>query len=237
VADAVKGRTSPVKVALTDEQRLNNVIAYRTDLLRAYQDDAYAEAYRNVVARVRRAEQETGYWGLALAVAENLAKLMAYKDEYEVARLFTDGAFQRKLGEQFDGKLSLSFHMAPPILSKLDPITGEPQKREFGAWILPVLKILAKGKRFRGTRFDLFGRSVERQTERQLIKEYLQTIETILANLSATNHAIAIKLARIPEDISGFGHIKERSVHLAKSNKQKLMGIFLNRGAHSIAEE
>jgi indolepyruvate ferredoxin oxidoreductase len=200
------------------EADLDELVARRVALLTAWGDAAYAERYRGWVERVRRVEGDrlgaAGKWRLTEAVARGLAKLMAYKDEYEVARLHADPAFLQSLRERFDGDWTLTFHLAPPILSKPDPETGVPAKRAFGPWLLPVLRVLAKLKVLRGTPFDPFGRTAERRTERALIGDYEALVDELLAGLDASNHAQAVALAGLPEQIRGYGHVKER--HLAK---------------------
>jgi indolepyruvate ferredoxin oxidoreductase len=147
-------------------------------------------------------------------VARYLFKLMAYKDEYEVARLFTDGRFNEALGKTFKGDGKLTFHLAPPIMARLDPVTGVPRKRAFGPWIIPVFKLLASLKRLRGTPFDVFGRTSERRRERQLIADYRRTVDDLISRLARDNHALAVEIASLPEHIRGFGHVKQR--HLAE---------------------
>jgi indolepyruvate ferredoxin oxidoreductase len=174
---------------------------------------------------VRRIETEKGKGrtGLAEAVARNLYKLMAYKDEYEVARLFTDGTFQRQLGEQFQGAFKMKFHLAPPLLAPRDPRTGQLQKMTFGAWMMPAFRLLAKMKFLRGTALDIFGRSAERRAERKLVGEYEATVKTLLDSLSPDNHALAVEIASIPDAIRGYGHIKEKAIKDAKAKEAELL--------------
>ena len=204
---------------------LDALIEHRVGLLTAYQDRAWAERYRAVVARVRRIEEERvpGSSVLAEAVARNLAKLMSYKDEYEVARLYSDGSFARALREQFEGDLRLTFHMAPPLLADRDPRTGVPRKRRFGPWMLGALGWLARLKWLRGTAFDPFGRTAERRAERALIGEYEALVEELLAGLRADRLEQALELARLPEQIRGFGHVKERNLAQARERWQALL--------------
>jgi len=200
------------------ESDLDELITRRVALLTAWGDAAWAERFRARIERVRRVEGDrigaVGTWRLTEAVARGLAKLMAYKDEYEVARLHADPAFVASIREQFEGDWQLRFHMAPPILAKVDPQTGAPVKREFGPWMLPALRTLAKFKFLRGTAFDPFGRTAERRTERALITEYEALIDELLVGLDASNHAQAVALAKLPEQIRGYGHVKDR--HLEK---------------------
>jgi indolepyruvate ferredoxin oxidoreductase len=153
-------------------------------------------------------------------VARNYAKLLAYKDEYEVARLYAEAAFEAALSQQFEGDYKLKFHLAPPLFSSRDPKTGHLIKQEFGAWMLPAFKLLAKLKGLRGSKLDIFGYTQERKTERALIGEYEILVAELLAGLSPTNHALAVKLASIPDDIKGYGHIKD--AHLEKAKKKEV---------------
>jgi indolepyruvate ferredoxin oxidoreductase len=214
------------------ESDLDALIARRVAHLTAYQNAAWAERYRGWVERVRRVEGDrvgaAGKWRLTEAVARYLAKLMSYKDEYEVARLHSDPAFKASLQERFEGDWSLRFHMAPPILNKVDPVTGLPVKREFGPWMLTALRGLARLKGLRGTPFDPFGRNEERRTERALITEYEALVDELLAGLDTANHAQAVALARIPEQIRGYGHVKAR--HLDKARAEWAQGLAAFRG-------
>ena len=156
---------------------------------------------------------------LTEAVARYYFKLLAYKDEYEVARLHTNGAFLEQLRCQFEGRPKLKIHLAPPLLAERDPHTGHLKKRAYGPWVLHAMRYLARGKRLRGTPLDPFGYSAERQLERRLIAEYEAVIEAVLAQLGPANHEIGVELARLPEQIRGFGHVKER--HLAEVRKRE----------------
>jgi indolepyruvate ferredoxin oxidoreductase len=198
---------------------LDEIVASRMKHLTGYQNAALAERYKALVDKVRVAEQKTGLSGLAEAVAHNYAKLLAYKDEYEVARLYADAAFQARLGRQFDGDYKLRFHLAPPLLANRDPQTGQLQKREFGAWMLPAFRLLAKLKGLRGTALDLFGYTEERKTERKLIADYEALMAELLRGLSAETHALAVKLASLPDEIRGYGHVKH--AHLEKAKKKE----------------
>jgi len=205
-------------------RNLDELLERRVKLLTEYQDANYAARYRTLIERVRKLEADkAGGSKLAGAVARYYAKLLAYKDEYEVARLYTDGEFMKKIEGMFDGDYKLVFHLAPPILAKADPLTGEPRKRPFGPWMMRAFRVLAKLKGLRGTAFDPFGRTEERRTERSLIREYEETIETLLASLSKENHALAVELASIPEDIRGYGHIKLKSIAAARVERDKLL--------------
>ena len=150
---------------------------------------------------------------------------MAYKDEYEVARLYTDGSFDAELRKRFKGG-TLTFHLAPPLLAKIDPTTGVPRKMTFGPWMRRAFGVLARLKFLRGTRLDLFGYTHERRRERALIGEYTSVIDELLASLSPKNSALAAEIAAIPEQIRGFGHVKERHLKQAKARESELLGAF-----------
>ena len=206
-------------------QSLDEVIARRVKFLTDYQDAAYAERYRGLVEKVKAAEaaRAPGKSGLADAVARYLFKLMAYKDEYEVARLYTDGSFLAQVAETFDGdNLRFEFHLAPPLLARRDATTGLPRKMSFGPWLLPAFRLLAKLKFLRGTAFDPFGRTQERRTERKLIEDYQAMLDKVLEVLTPDNHQIAVALAAIPEKIRGFGHVKQRHLAAAKADEAAL---------------
>jgi indolepyruvate ferredoxin oxidoreductase len=193
-----------------------------------YQDEAYAKRYADVVKRVVAAEQKAvpGKSGLAEAAARYLYKLMAYKDEFEVARLHTDPAFLAKLDAQFKHGYTVKYNLAPPTISKRDPITGELQKRQFGPWMLNAFKMLAKFKGLRGGSLDIFGKTEERRHERQLIEDYIKQLDEIVSRLNAANHAAAVQLASVPDEIRGYGHVKERSLETAKAVQDKLLQEF-----------
>ena len=203
-------------------RNLEELVERREKFLAAYQDAAYAVRYRTLVDRVRKAEQEcAGSTRLVEAVARYYAKLMAYKDEYEVARLHSDPQFIRSLRERFEGDYQLVFHLAPPLLARPDPQTGEPAKLRFGPWMLTAMHWLAKLKGLRGTALDPFGRTAERRTERALIDEYEQTVETLLGGLTRDNLALAVEIASLPEQIRGYGHIKAKSIAEARRKRDE----------------
>jgi indolepyruvate ferredoxin oxidoreductase len=208
---------------------LDEMVAHRAALLTAYQDAAWAGRYTEFVARVRAAEDAALGAGaaarsgsLAHAVARNLAKLMAYKDEYEVARLHSDPAFRERLAQTFEGDFTVKFNLAPPMLAKRDA-NGHLVKREFGPWMAHAFRWLAPLKFLRGTAFDPFGRTAERKTERALIEQYRADIESLLLRLSAANHAAAVELAELPDAIRGFGHVKEAAMHQAARLREALL--------------
>jgi indolepyruvate ferredoxin oxidoreductase len=218
---------------------LPEIVAKRVELLTAYQDKAYAARYQAFVDKVARTEKEKapGRSGLAEAVAKSLYKLMAYKDEYEVARLYTDGEFLKKLGTQFEGDYKLTFHLAPPLFSDRDPETGQLKKREYGAWVMPLFRFLASMKKLRGTKLDLFGYTEERKMERRLIGEYEATIAQVLAGLDQNNHAMAVQIAAVPETMRGFGHIKEKNVKAAREREASLLAAYLSPASAKAAAE
>jgi len=215
-------------------QSLDNVIQKRVGFLGAYQNAAYAATYEELVGRVRAAETALGLGNkLATAVAKYYFKLMAYKDEYEVARLYTDGRFVEQLQQQFEGNFSLKFNLAPPLFSKKDA-KGHLIKAEFGSWVWSAFKLLAKAKGLRGGVFDIFGYTEERKMERALIVEYRQTIEALLLKLNANNHALTVDVANLPEKIRGYGHVKEKAVAEFRVEKARLLAA-LSGGDHKNA--
>jgi indolepyruvate ferredoxin oxidoreductase len=177
--------------------------------------------------KAAEATHAPGKCGLGDAVARYLFKLMAYKDEYEVARLYTDGSFLKQVEQEFDGdNLRFEFHLAPPLLARRDKMTGLPRKMSFGPWMLPAFRLLAKLKGLRSTPFDPFGRSLERRTERKLIVDYETMLDEIVEKLTPDNHHLAVGLAAIPEKIRGFGHIKQRHLTAAKADETALLEQF-----------
>ena len=197
-------------------ETLEEILARRTDFLTRYHNAAYADRFASMIALLRKREDAAGLSELALtkAAAHGLFKLMAYKDEYEVARLYTDGDFHKRLAETFEGDFKVTLHLAPPMLSKTRPGKTEPEKRRFGPWMLTAMKALARFKGLRGTAFDPFGYTAERKTERALIARYEALIEEIAGSLSAETSQAALDLLSLPEEIRGFGPVKER--HLEK---------------------
>ena len=206
-------------------QGLNDLVARRMEFLTAYQNAVYAEAYADFVRTVERAEAGLGKTLLSQTVARYLFKLMAYKDEYEVARLHTDSNFLAKVNAMFEGDFKLNYHLAPPLLAKKND-KGELQKSKFGPWVLTGFRLLARLKGLRGTTFDVFGRSDERKMERALIAEYKTSIAMLLETLDADNHAVAVEIARVPEMIKGYGHVKERNVRAARLQWDELLEAF-----------
>ena len=222
---AVERVAGPVETKVVEARTLDDVIATRAKILADYQDEALAERYRAFVARVAKAEKDKapGRSGLAEAVAKSYFKLLAYKDEYEVARLYASPAFEKALSDQFEATGKLQFHLAPPLLARRNKDTGEPQKITFGPWMLPVFRFLAKWKHLRGTAWDVFGYTAERKLERQMISDYEKLVEEILGLLDASKHATAVGLASLALDIKGYGHIKLRNYKSVKEREAKLL--------------
>ena len=173
--------------------------------------------------RAKEQAVKPGSEALSKAVARYLFKLMAYKDEYEVARLFTDGSFERQVAAKFKGQFEIRHHLAPPLFARRDPETGHLQKQEFGPWIRQAMGLLAKLRFLRGTAFDPFGRTGERRMERRLIEDYKATVSSLLDSLSASNLALATEIAEVPEHIRGYGHVKERHLKEAKAREAALV--------------
>ncbi len=231
---AVEALAKPAEVS-TDARRLSisldEMIERRVAFLTDYQSASYAARYRELVERTRAAKSARVPEGNALAesVARNLFKLMAYKDEYEVARLYTDGSFAQQVATAFDGDARLEFHLAPPLLSKADPATGRPKKISFGAWMMSAFRVLARFRFLRGTPLDPFGYSAERRVERGLIRDYGVLLAELIADLTPQNHALAVAIASIPEKIRGFGPVKERHLIAAKAEEAELLTRFRSK--------
>ncbi|WP_218578755.1 indolepyruvate ferredoxin oxidoreductase family protein [Vineibacter terrae] len=230
---AVERHARPAAAAATTtplSRTLEEIVAVRVKHLAAYQNAAYAARYQALVDKVKAAEaaRASGASGLAEAVARGHAKLLAYKDEYEVARLYTDGAFLRQVRSQFEGDYKLKFHLAPPLIADRDPRTGHLQKRAFGPIMMTAFSVLKRFKGLRGTRLDPFGRTEERRTERKLISDYEALIEEILGKLAPSNHGVAVQLASLPEEIRGFGHVKEANLKKVRTKWQALLTTFRN---------
>jgi len=206
-------------------QSLDEAIARRVEYLTKYQNERYAARYRALVERVRDAESAGEGAGTRLtdAVARGYFKLLAVKDEYEVARLHTDGEFRRQLDAAFAGDYRLRFHFAPPLWAKRDPITGEPRKRAYGQWVLPLLRVLAGLRGLRGTAFDPFGRTAERRLERRLIADYERTVGALLSGLNEGNLDLAVEIAALPLAMRGYGHVKRKNIEAAREREAELM--------------
>ena len=213
-----------------EDDTLEALIARGVAHLTGYQNAAWARRYEAAVRRAQYAEQacadSDAAWPLTHAVARSLMKLMSCKDEYEVARLYTDGSFQRQLADQFEGDVTLEFHMAPPLLAR--PRNGQPPKKiVLGAWMLPAMKLLATGKALRGTWFDLFGHTEERRMERDLLVQFERRIDELLANLTVDRLPTAIRIAVLPLGMRGYGHVKIANVALAKAREAELLHRFM----------
>jgi indolepyruvate ferredoxin oxidoreductase len=232
---AVENIAHPAKtVSITHllPQSLDKLVARRVEFLASYQDAAYARRYEALVAKVRAAEASNGGGQqLARAVAKNYFKLMAYKDEYEVARLYTDGAFVERVKRQFEGDFTLRFHLAPPLFAKVDAATGKLIKATYGPWMMKAFGMLARLKFLRGTALDIFGRTAERKSERALITEYEAMVDELLANLAPEKQGLAVELASLPEEIRGFGHVKEAALAKVGAKRDELLAAWRSPGA------
>ena len=228
--ESVVRRVAPgVEVAPPREREsLESVVERRAEFLVEYQDAAYAGRYRAFVERVAAAERARakGMRGLAAAVARVYFKLLAYKDEYEVARLHAAPEFRRRLEATFEGDYRLEFHLAPPLLARRDPATGEPRKSRYGPWMMRAFEVLARFKGLRGTMLDPFGYTRERRRERGLIERYERVVSSLIDDLDHANHAIAIEIASLPDRIRGFGHVKARSIEEAVRREGELLERF-----------
>ncbi|QBE63576.1 indolepyruvate ferredoxin oxidoreductase family protein [Pseudoduganella lutea] len=221
-------------VVLQMPQSLESIVRKRVEFLTGYQDAAYAGRYQQFVEQVRERERALGMPStrLSVAVAKSLAKLMAYKDEYEVARLYTDGRFVEQLKAQFEGDFALKFNLAPPIFAKKDA-QGHLVKAQYGSWTWRAFQVLARLKGLRGGPLDIFGRTAERKMERALIGQYRQVIADVLSRLTAENYDTAVALAALPEKIRGFGHVKEKAVTAYHAEQARLLAAF--GGSHQHA--
>ena len=228
--NAVNKMATPPE-AKPESQRLSEnvdeLIARRVKHLTAYQDEAYAKMYSDFVARVG-ATEPAGKKALTAAVARYYSKLMSYKDEYEVARLYAQTDFMKRVNDQFEGDFKVVFNLAPPLISQQDPNTGLVKKTTYGPWMLKAFGVLAKMKGLRGGGFDIFGMTAERKMERALIGEYYATISKLLTTLNADNYDTAVQIAEIPEHIRGYGHVKQRHVKEARVRQAELLERFAN---------
>jgi indolepyruvate ferredoxin oxidoreductase len=221
---SVQQQLKPAQVIefMRKSTNVDELIAKRVEFLTGYQNAAYAAQYKEFVEKVRAAEKPLGGTKLTEAVARYLFKVMAYKDEYEVARLHTDRSFLDKVAAQFEGDYKLNYHLAPPMTAKKNE-KGELVKKAYGPWMLTAFGVLAKLKGLRGTAFDVFGYTEERKTERALIGEYKASVEEVLRSLKAENLSLAVEIARIPEEIRGYGHVKERHLAAVRPKWEGLM--------------
>jgi indolepyruvate ferredoxin oxidoreductase len=225
---AVERIVAPAKpVRMEFPQKLSDIVKRRVAFLSAYQDGNYAKRYQALVDKVQKAESSLGKGDvLSKTVARGYFKLLAYKDEYEVARLFTQTGFFERLEKQFEGNYKVAFHLAPPLLARPDAETGIARKRRFGPWMRHVFRMLAKLKGLRGTVFDPFGYTAERKMERRLIGEYENTLETLLGNLRQDNYQLAVEIAGLPERARGFGHVKRRNIAKLVRQRDELLARF-----------
>jgi indolepyruvate ferredoxin oxidoreductase len=229
LAIMLEGQDAPVVPKTQEAMSLDEIIAHRGALLRDYQSERLARRYRKLVGDVRAAASTGGHGdALPRSVAINYAKLLAYKDEYEVARLFTDGKFERELREQFDGDYKISFNLAPPILSRGVDALGRPKKRAFGPRMMKAFRLLAKLRFLRGTPLDIFSYSADRKLERDLISGYEKDVATVLSLLSPANFEIAVELLSLPDRIRGYGPVKEKAAQEAKARYAQLAADLAN---------
>ena len=219
--DAVEEAAGTKPVAPKAET-LDEIVARRAAFLTDYQDAAYAQRYRDLVAKVRGVGGAQGE-KFALAVARNAFKLMAYKDEYEVARLHDDQSFKARLAEQFEGPVKLRHLLSPPAIARIDPRTGHPGKIAFGPWIRPFFSLLKRGKVLRGTRLDLFGRTHERREERRLVAEYFDLVQRLVAQPGTGSDTVATELAALPDMVRGFGHVKAANIARYEARRAQLI--------------
>ncbi|MBK6655111.1 indolepyruvate ferredoxin oxidoreductase family protein [Zoogloea sp.] len=220
---AVEREVKPAPVIPIRPETLDERIARRAAFLTDYQDAAYARRYTDLVARVRAAEAPLGSERLTEAVMRHYFKLLACKDEYEVARLFSDPGFRAAVDSQFEGDFQLRFHLAPTFLARPDPASGRIRKLAFGPWMLTAFKWLARLRRLRGTPFDIFGYHPERKAERALVVEYEQDIVLLLAGLDAGRLPLAVEIASLPEGIRGYGHVKAAAIHSVAQQRKALL--------------
>ncbi|MBD2783211.1 indolepyruvate ferredoxin oxidoreductase family protein [Xenorhabdus sp. DI] len=202
---------------------LDDLIMHRYQFLVDYQNERYAMRYLSRIAQVQMVAQQIDAEEITRSIAENLFKLMAYKDEYEVARLYVKTGFFDKLRAQFDNTDTLRFHLSVPLFNRKDPRTGQRGKREYGSWIIPVFRLLAACKPLRGTVFDIFGYQDERKQERNLLLEYERLIDFLIEKMDRTNLATCQQLAELPNQVRGFGHVKQKAIERMLESKAELL--------------
>jgi indolepyruvate ferredoxin oxidoreductase len=223
---AVEALLKPLQIiSFKKRDRLEDLMATRIEFLTAYQNAAYAKQYESFVLKVKAKESPLGSSLLTETVARQLFRLMAYKDEYEVARLHTDKQFLERVKSQFEGDFKVFYHLAPPLIAKRNE-KGQLIKQKMSPHMVLVFKVLAQFKFLRGTALDIFGRTEERQTERALIQEYKDAIDEVLVSLKTENHALAVKMANVTEQIKGFGHVKEKHLAAVMVQWQNCMDVF-----------
>ena len=230
---------APAEDATPKQDDLDALVARRVGDLTAYQNAAYARRYREFIAHVRMVEgQRTpGQESLSDSVARAYHKLLAYKDEYEVARLYTDGRFHKQIRDTFEGDYSLHYSLAPPLFAARDAETGKLKKRLYGPWMMSAYRMLAKFKFLRGTPLDIFGYSPERRDERRQIDAYEKTVRELLGNLTRDNHALAVEIARLPLAMRGYGHVKQANVDATQARETELMDYWRNPSSQASAAE
>jgi len=220
-------KTGNVISAFTPLDNIDEIKSHRIQMITDYQDASYAQQYISLIDKVIAADPDKN-GELSKAVARGFARLMTYKDEYEVARLYTNGSFAKKLHAQFEGDITVKFNLAPPLFSKRDPVTGHLQKKEFGNWMMSAFSLLAKFKGLRGGTFDIFGYTAERKMERQLISDYETMITKLLPSLNEKNYDTAVEIAQTAQKMRGYGHVKENNVEQTKLAWQSLQQEFNN---------
>jgi indolepyruvate ferredoxin oxidoreductase len=213
--------------AANDDESLQDIIKRRAEFLVAYQGQSLADKYTALVEKVQSETDQLGDDSLTEAVARSYFKLLSYKDEYEVARLHTQTGFLEKLRRDFGSKAKVRFHLAPPLLGGKKDARGRPRKKEFGAWMIPAFRVLAKMRGLRGTKLDLFGYTAERRMERGLISEFETTVDKLLASLSADKIEEATAVVRLYMGIRGYGPVKEEAV---KEVREKINACAIMRG-------
>ncbi|WP_338689700.1 indolepyruvate ferredoxin oxidoreductase family protein [Bradyrhizobium sp. 26S5] len=229
LAAMMKADDEVVPPKTLDAMSLDEIITHRMALLTNYQNARLAKRYRKLVDQVRDVATKGGYGeALPRAVAINYAKLLAYKDEYEVARLFTDGRFEKQLRDQFEGEFKFNFNLAPPILGGGLDAQGRPKKRAFGSWMMSAFRVMARFRFLRGTPLDIFGYNADRKLERDLIAGYEKDVATVLGLLSPLNHDIAVELLSLPERIRGYGPVKDKAINEAKVRYAQLAADLAN---------
>jgi indolepyruvate ferredoxin oxidoreductase len=227
--EMMKDHDAVVPAKTLEAMTLDEIITHRMAMLTDYQSGRLARRYRKLVDQMRDAATRGGYGdALPRAVAINYAKLLAYKDEYEVARLYTDGRFERQLRDQFEGEFKFNFNLAPPILSRGVDALGRPKKRAFGSWMMSVFRVLAKFRFLRGTALDVFGYSDDRKLERELIAAYEKDVAKVLELLSQATHDTAVELLSLPDRIRGYGPVKDKAVKDAKARHEQLTADLAN---------
>ncbi len=226
--DNILAAVTPMPTRHARTETLDEIIERRVSFLTAYQNAAYGARFRAGVEAIRslELEQVPSSSALANAVAQGLFRLMAYKDEYEVARLYSDGKFQTQLDQLFTGDVKLEFHLAPPLFARKDPLTGRPVKRRFGPWAMRLFSLLARAKGMRGTVLDPFGYSDDRKLERRLLADYEMMLDEISKGLSGDTHAIAVELATLPQTIRGYGPVKQAAADVADARRDDLLAAF-----------